>query len=61
MLREESTGSPTESGIKEIGMGVKHRFWDETQTLPDTAFEVEFSPSIGLTGNGHGLKGVLIL
>ena len=60
LLREDITGSPRESGIEEIGVGVKHRFMDETQLLPDAAFEVEYSPSIGLKGNGRGIKGALI-
>lgn len=60
LLREKESGSAAESGIEEIGFGVKHRFLDETPDLPDAAFEVEFSPSTGLNGNGHGVKGVLI-
>src|SRR6267143_1903059 len=60
LLREERTGSPRESGIEEIGVGVKHRFLDETELLPDAAFEVAYSPSIGLKGNEHGIKGELI-
>lgn len=61
LLREEITDAPRERGVEEIGFGVKHRFLDETQRLPDAAFEAEFSPSVGLTGNAHALKGVLIL
>jgi hypothetical protein len=62
LLREDQTGSSErESGVEEIGVGVKHRFLDETQVLPDAAFEAEFAPSIGLKGNEHGVKGVLIL
>jgi hypothetical protein len=61
LLREEVTGSPRESGVEEIGIGIKHRFLDETQLLPDAAFEAEYSPSIGLKGNEHGIKGALIL
>jgi len=61
LLREEITGSPRASGIEEIGIGVKHRFLDETPLLPDAAFEVDYSPSIGLKGDAHGIKGVLIL
>lgn len=60
LLREKETGSPAESGVEEIGIGVKHRFLDETGALPDAAFEAEFSPSIGLNGNGHSVKGALI-
>lgn len=62
LLREDQTGSSErESGVEEIGVGVKHRFLDETRVLPDAAFEVEFAPAIGLKGNEHGMKGVLIL
>ena len=61
LLREETTGSPRESGIEEIGVGIKHRFLDETRLLPDAAFAVNYSPSIGLKGNGHGIGGTLIL
>ncbi len=61
LLREEITGSPKASGIEEIGVGVKHRFMDEARLLPDAAFEVDYSPSIGLKGNGHGIKSALIL
>ncbi len=61
VLRQEATGAPRENGIEEIGVGVKHRFLDETGQLPDAAFEAEFSPSVGLAGNAHALKGVLIL
>lgn len=60
LLRENTTGSPIKSGIEEIGVGVKHRFLDETQLLPDAAFEMEYSPSIGLKGNERGIKGTLI-
>ncbi len=60
LLRETMTGASPESGVEEIGIGVKHRFLDETELLPDAAFEVDFSPSIGLKGNEHGIKGELI-
>ncbi len=50
-----------EKGIEEMSLGVKHRFLDETARRPDAAFEVEFSPAIGLKGNGQGVKGILIL
>lgn len=61
LLREEITGAPRERGVEEIGFGVKHRFLDETERLPDAAFEAEFSPSVGLTGNAQAMKGVLIV
>lgn len=60
LLREQETGGPRSSGVEEIGVGVKHRFLDETTLLPDAAFEAEFAPAIGLKGNEHGVKGVLI-
>lgn len=60
LLREDTAGSPIEKGIEEIGVGVKHRFMDETKLLPDAAFEMEYSPSIGLKGNERGIKGTLI-
>lgn len=62
LLREDETGvSSRESGVEEVGIGIKHRFLDETRFLPDAAFGAEFTPSIGLEGNAHGMKGVLIL
>src|SRR3990170_9094730 len=62
LLRQDETGNPErESGVEEIAIGVKHRFMDETRVLPDTAFEAEFAPAIGLKGNEHGVKGTLIL
>jgi hypothetical protein len=61
LLRQDETGVARKSGVKEIGIGIKHRFWDETRLLPDAAFEAEFAPSTGLKGNEHGVKGTLIL
>lgn len=61
VLREEATGAPRENGIEEIGVGVKHRFLDETGRLPDLAFTVDFSPTVGLKGNAQAMKGVLIV
>lgn len=60
LLRQEETGAARKSGVQEIGIGIKHRFWDETRLLPDAAFEAEFVPSIGLKGNEHGVKGTFI-
>lgn len=60
LLREKETGSPKDSGVEEIGFGIKHRFLDESRILPDTAFGAEFSPSTGVNGNGHGMKGALV-
>ena len=60
-LRHEDSKGQQESGVREIGFGIKHRFLDETAGSPDLAFEVEFSPTIGLKGNEQGSKFVLIL
>ncbi|MBI5745842.1 MAG: hypothetical protein HZA13_02435 [Nitrospirae bacterium] len=60
LLREKETGYPKDSGVEEIGFGIKHRFLDETRILPDAAFGAEFSPSTGVNGNGHGMKGTVI-
>ncbi len=61
LLRETETGNPDrESGIEELGIGIKHRFMDETAWLPDAAFEAEFAPAVGLRGDERALKGVLI-
>ncbi len=61
LLRENQTGDAgRKNGIEEIGIGVKHRFIDETRLLPDMAFEAEFAPAVGLEGDERGLKGVLI-
>ena len=62
LLREEKSGaSSRDSGVEEIGIGIKQRFLDESQLLPDAAFEAEYAPTIGLEGNAHSMKGVLIL
>jgi len=60
VLREE-VGTDREQGVDELAFGVKHRFMDESRTAPDMAFEVEYVPSAGLTGNGHALAGMLIV
>ncbi|MEO5657816.1 MAG: hypothetical protein ABIO65_13440 [Nitrospiria bacterium] len=60
VLREE-VGTAREHGVDELAFGLKHRFLDEGPTAPDAAFEVEYVPSAGLTGNGHALAGTLIL
>ncbi len=59
-LREDD-GSVDESGVDELAFGVKHRFLDEGRTAPDLAFEAEYVPSAGLTGNAKAVAGTLIL
>ena len=51
----------TDSGIQELAFGLKHRFLDETKTLPDTAFLVEFAPAAGLKGDEAELKGTFLM
>ena len=60
VLREE-VGTAREHGVDELAFGLKHRFLDEGPMAPDAAFEVEYVPSAGLTGNGHALAGTFIL
>jgi len=59
-LREDTAGVH-ESGVDELAVGVKHRFLDEGRVAPDMAFEAEYVPSAGLTGNGKAVAGALIL
>lgn len=59
-LREDTAGVH-ESGVDELAVGVKHRFLDEGPVAPDMAFEAEYVPSAGLTGNGKAVAGALIL
>ena len=59
VLRED-VGGVREQGVDELAFGVKHRFLDEGRVAPDTAFEVEYVPSGGLTGNHHAMAGTLI-
>lgn len=61
VLLEESSGGETENGIEEMAFGLKHRLLDETKTLPDMAFLVEFSPAAGLRGDEAELKGTILL
>jgi len=58
---EEDKSDESESGIEEIAFGVKHRFWDETDTQPDAAFLVEVAPGAGLNNDESELKGSLLL
>jgi hypothetical protein len=60
VLREDTAGV-NESGVDELAFGVKHRFFDESRVAPDMAFEAEYVPSAGLTGNGKAVAGTLIL
>jgi len=61
ILLEESHGDEEESGIEEIAFGLKHRFMDETQTLPDAAFLIEFVPGVGLKDDESEIKGSILL
>ena len=59
LIAEEEDGKVEERGIEEIAVGIKHRFFDETKTLPDMAFEIEFAPVIEL-GDGLAIGGTLM-
>ena len=50
----------TGSGIQELAFGLKHRFLDETTTLPDAGFLVEFAPAAGLKGDEAEFKTTLL-
>ena len=57
LLKEKTEGlEDSQDGIEEMAFGLKHRFLDETETLPDAAFLVEFAPAAGLKGNEAELK-----
>ncbi|HEX9758998.1 MAG TPA: hypothetical protein VGB26_14555, partial [Nitrospiria bacterium] len=57
LLEEKIEGVQGKSdGIQEIAFGLKHRFFDETETLPDAGFLVEFAPAAGLKGDEAELK-----
>ena len=60
VLREE-VGTTREHGVDELAFGVKHRFVDEGRVAPDMAFEAEYVPSAGLTGNHKAVAATLIL
>jgi hypothetical protein len=59
-LREDTAGVH-ESGVDELAFGVKHRFLDEGRAAPDMAFEAEYVPSAGLTGNHKAVAAALIV
>lgn len=60
VLREDDAGVH-ESGVDELAFGVKQRFIDEGRTAPDMAFEAEYVPSAGLTGDHKAVAATLIL
>ncbi len=60
VLREE-VGTERDHGVAELAFGVKQRFLDEGRVAPDMAFEAEYVPSAGLTGNGKAVAATLIL
>ncbi len=60
VLREDNAGA-RESGVDELAFGVKHRFMEEGRAAPDMAFEAEYVPSAGLTGNHKAVAANLIL
>ncbi len=60
VLREDTAGV-NESGVDELAFGVKQRFLDEGRVAPDMAFEAEYVPSAGLTGNHKAVAATLIL
>jgi hypothetical protein len=60
LKEEEGSSEESENGIEEMAFGLKHRFLDESETLPDAAFLVEFAPAAGLKGDEAELKGTLL-
>ncbi len=58
---DRTMGDENTCGLNEYAVGVKHRFLDETETLPDMAFLVEVAPGTGLTNNESELKLDLLL
>jgi hypothetical protein len=61
IIAQEHGDEPMEKGIEEIAVGLKHRFWDETEKSPDAAFLMEFAPAAGLLGNESEVKTSLLL
>lgn len=62
LLKEKEDGSgASKDGVEEMAFGLKHRFWDESNSRPDAAYLVEFAPAAGLNGNEAELKGTLLL
>jgi hypothetical protein len=61
LKEEEDSSEESENGIEEMAFGLKHRFLDESETLPDAAFLVEFAPAAGLKGDEAELKGTFLL
>jgi len=61
LIEEDIEGVQGKSdGIQEMAFGLKHRFFDETETLPDAGFLVEFAPAAGLKGDEAELKTTLL-
>lgn len=58
---EEKEGDHVERGIEEIAFGAKHRFYDETDRLPDLAFLLEFAPGAGLNRDEAEFKASILL
>lgn len=46
-------------GLEEFAFGVKHRFLDETRTVPDAALLLEYAPPVGLK-NTHEIGALLL-
>lgn len=59
-LLQDETGEGNEKGIEEISFGLKQRFLDETEMLPDSAFEVEFAPTAGFGIDERSISATLI-
>ncbi|MDX1763739.1 MAG: hypothetical protein R3231_05410 [bacterium] len=58
---EEKEGDHVERGIDEIAFGAKHRFYDETDRLPDFAFLLEFAPGAGLSSDESEFKASILM
>ncbi|MGR3178106.1 MAG: hypothetical protein ACUZ8E_08630 [Candidatus Anammoxibacter sp.] len=53
-------GESDERGIEEISFGLKYRFQDETELIPASAFEFEFTPSGGISDEESEFLAMLI-
>lgn len=59
LIAEREGGKTEDRGIEEIAIGIKHRFFDQREFLPDMAFEIELAPVTEL-GDGQAVAGTLI-
>ncbi|GBD38521.1 hypothetical protein HRbin37_00772 [bacterium HR37] len=59
LIAEKENGHTEERGVEEVAIGIKHRFLDESDFIPEMAFEIEFAPVTEL-GDGQAVSGTLI-